>query len=157
MTLLRVVSLTVWAAGLTPVRRQGRGDQISTATGLGWRARLPTAVLVLGGLSLAGFPLTPGFAGRWTAASLLADARLGQGILLLAGSASAVIGVLRMATVLLARDDEEQEPVPKPARWEWLTTVALAAVVSGAVLFSIFPVPLLRIANEITNSLTFLP
>jgi NADH-quinone oxidoreductase subunit N len=157
VTLLRVISLIIWAAGLTSVRRLGGADQISAATGLGWRARLSTAVLVLGGLSLAGFPLTPGFAGRWTAATLLAEASLGQGILLLVGSASAVIGVLRMATVLLTRGDPEQEQPPTPARWSWLTTVALAAVVSGAILFSLFPVPFLRVANEITSSFTYLP
>ena len=156
LTLLRTASLTVWAAGLTPLRRQAGSDQIAAAAGLGWQGRLATAVLVLGGLSLAGFPLTPGFAGRWTAAGLLASESLGQGALLLLGSASGVIGVLRMATLLLSRRDQPAQP-PAPDRWAWLTTVVLAAVVVGAVALSLFPVPLLRAASQITRSFTYLP
>ena len=156
VTLLRTASLTVWAAGLTLIRRQAGSDQIAAAAGLGWQARLATAVLVLGGLSLAGFPLTPGFAGRWTAAGLLAGESVGWGVLLLLGSAGGVIGVLRMATTLLTRRDQAPEPAA-PARWSWLTTVVLAVIVVGAVALSLFPVPLLRAAGQITGAFTSLP
>jgi formate hydrogenlyase subunit 3/multisubunit Na+/H+ antiporter MnhD subunit len=157
VTLLRLASLTIWAAGLTPLRRLAGSDEVMAAAGLGWQARLATVVLVLGGLSLAGFPLTPGFAGRWTAANLLANESLGRGMLLLVGSASGVIGVLRMATVLLTHRDQEEEELPARPRWAWLTTVVLAGVTSGAVALSLFPIPLLRVASQITNSFTYPP
>lgn len=155
VTLWRTNSLMVWAAGLTPVRRQAGSDQIAAAIGMGWQSRLATAVLVLGGLSLAGFPLTPGFAGRWTAANLLASESLGLGMLLLLGSASGMIGVLRMATTLLTHQDREQPA--STIRWTWSTAIVLAAVVGGAIVLSLFPVPVLEIANQITDSFTYLP
>lgn len=156
VSLLRTASLTVWAAGLTPVRREAGSDEITAATGLGWQFRLATAVLILGGLSLAGFPLTPGFAGRWTAANLLARESPVLGLLLLLGSASGMIGVMRMASTLLTYQDNAKEPAVT-ARWAWLTSIVLAAVTAGAIVLSIFPVPLLQVAGRITDSFTFLP
>jgi formate hydrogenlyase subunit 3/multisubunit Na+/H+ antiporter MnhD subunit len=157
VALLRAASLTIWAAGLTPIRERAGSDEIRAATGLGWQARLAAAVTVLGGLSLAGFPLTPGFAGRWTAANLIAGESLGRGVLLLMGSASGVIGVLRMATVLLTQRDGVDAEAERGERRAWLTGIALAAVAAGAVALSLAPAPLLRVAKQITQSFTYLP
>jgi formate hydrogenlyase subunit 3/multisubunit Na+/H+ antiporter MnhD subunit len=156
LLLSRAVSLVVWAAGLCVIRRRTQSDQVDTATSVGWDLRLATAVLVLGGLSLAGFPLTPGFAARWMALGLLARAQPSTALLLLLGTASSAAGVLYAARVLLALGPHSAEPAPAE-RWQWVNTVALLLVIAGAVLLSLYPNPLLSAAAGTSGTATYFP
>ena len=81
---LTLAALATGAAGLAVALAALIGRTVSLlllALGLSWPARdagragrLRTALLLYGGLSLLGLPLTPGFAGRWAQLSLLGAA-----------------------------------------------------------------------------------
>lgn len=61
----RVISLSVWALGASVLRNAGAGDTPDELAGIGYHAPLATAAALVGLFSLAGFPLTAGFPGRW--------------------------------------------------------------------------------------------
>lgn len=65
LTGARVISLSVWALGASVLRNAGAGDTSEELAGIGYRAPLATATVLVGLFSLAGFPLTAGFPGRW--------------------------------------------------------------------------------------------
>jgi multicomponent Na+:H+ antiporter subunit D len=154
LALSRVASLTVWASGLAVIRSQAGSDRISAAASLGWHRPLAAALLILGGLSLAGFPLTPGFPARWMAVGLVARDSIGRAILLLLGTASGVISVLRVArTVFTARSDGVIE---RPStRQNWLTAVTIALILLGAIIVAVYPNPILATAKQISSYFTY--
>jgi NADH:ubiquinone oxidoreductase subunit 2 (subunit N) len=61
----RVISLSVWALGASVLQNAGAGDTSEELSGIGYHAPLATATVLVGLFSLAGFPLTAGFPGRW--------------------------------------------------------------------------------------------
>jgi formate hydrogenlyase subunit 3/multisubunit Na+/H+ antiporter MnhD subunit len=65
LTGARVIGLSVWALGASVLRNAGAGDTADELSGIGYHAPLATAALLMGLFSLAGFPLTAGFPGRW--------------------------------------------------------------------------------------------
>jgi len=67
----RSVGLMLTAMGLAVVRHRVGSDSFANLGGMAKRLPLSTAGLVLGGLSLAGMPLTAGFPGRWALYRLL--------------------------------------------------------------------------------------
>lgn len=155
LALARTASVTMYATGLAIIRSQAGSDRLPAATGLGWSQPLAAAVLLLGGLSLAGFPFTPGFAARWTAVRTIADGSVGRAALLLAGSGSVVFGVLRVARTLFAARSSS-DSLPPAARLNWLTYAILAVLVVGAIIFSVYPNFLLSTAVQISSSFSFL-
>jgi len=152
---LRIASLTVWAAGLTLLRQHTQSDRIDDAAGLGWKNQWGTAVLVLGGLSLVGLPLTPGFAGRWMAVGLVAQDNPNTAVLLLLASLSGMIGTLRMARTLLATRSET--PATPPVKGAWLTTVMLIIIAAAAITLSRYPNPILTAAGKLAETFSYLP
>jgi formate hydrogenlyase subunit 3/multisubunit Na+/H+ antiporter MnhD subunit len=85
---LRGITLPMWAVGLTQLRQEAGGDSFEALRGVGRRNPVAAAAVVLGLLSLAGFPLTAGFPGRWALLSLLAQIHPTAAVLLLAGMVS---------------------------------------------------------------------
>lgn len=61
----RVIGMAVWAMGASVLQNIGAGDQAEDLAGIGYRAPLASAAVIVGLLSIAGFPLTAGFPGRW--------------------------------------------------------------------------------------------
>jgi hypothetical protein len=94
---LRAVSMLTAAAGLavldtrlgelTPERLRGAG------TRLPWTC----AAFLLGGLGLAGFPLSAGFTGHWAALQLLAEGDWLPAALVLLASGGAIFSFIRLA------------------------------------------------------------
>ncbi len=154
MVLLRIVSLTVWGTGLAIIRQKAGSDQIADAEGLGRSLPLAAAVLLLGGLGLAGFPLGPGFSGRWMATGLVARESIGRAGLLLLGSASGVIGMLRLASTLFHTSSSAQKTGPTGDRRRWIMAVALAAVLLGTLVLSLYPNPIMASAVKIASYLS---
>ena len=95
----RSLGLTLAGMGLAMVRSRAGSDAFADAGGLARRLPLATAGLLLGGLSLAGFPLTAGFVSRWALLRLLAG-RAWWWVPILAGAGVAV-GFLRGLSALL--------------------------------------------------------
>jgi formate hydrogenlyase subunit 3/multisubunit Na+/H+ antiporter MnhD subunit len=140
LTLLHMIarglSITLMAAAIGILRHRSTNDSFSELGGLARRLPVATAALIVGGLGLAGLPLTPGFATHWAVgravwnwAYVFAPGAAGSGIetipgqewvwaitlvALLASSVGVVIGVLRALGAMAGfepRDDVAPQPV----------------------------------------------
>ena len=74
---------------------EGGANQFEANRGLAWRAPLGMGLFVLGCLSLAGLPLTPGFAGTWPAVILIGEQSPWLAIILVLAIAAGAFGLLR--------------------------------------------------------------
>jgi formate hydrogenlyase subunit 3/multisubunit Na+/H+ antiporter MnhD subunit len=61
----RAVSITLMAAGLAILRHQAETDRFSRLQGVARKLPIATLGVLIGGLALAGFPLTAGFPIHW--------------------------------------------------------------------------------------------
>ncbi len=108
----RSVGLMLTAMGLAVVHHRVGSDSFANLAGVARRLPLSTAGLVLGGLSLAGMPLTAGFPSRWAIYRLLSAPDLAL-VMLLSG-AGVAFGYLRGLSILLAPSPEsnvKREPI----------------------------------------------
>ncbi len=116
---LRSLALPLWAMGVDQLRRAAGSDEFEALRGYGRRYPLATAAVVVGMLSIAGFPLTAGFTARWALLNHLAPGQPAAAILLLLGTVSVSLVAARGLVALLARpatpDADEVEPVSVPA------------------------------------------
>ncbi|MEM7532953.1 MAG: proton-conducting transporter membrane subunit [Chloroflexota bacterium] len=100
---LRAVSMFTAAVGLGIIERHVGNLEPESLTGVGNRLPWNTAAYLLGGLGLAGFPLSAGFAGHWSALQIIAG---GNGwetaTLILLASCGAMVGFVRMARLFFA-------------------------------------------------------
>ncbi|MBI4769375.1 MAG: hypothetical protein HY784_02905 [Chloroflexi bacterium] len=100
---LRGVTLALWSAGLAVLRRAAGSDDFDSLRGLGRRYAFASAAVVLGLLSLVGFPATAGFPARWALLRLLAASRIhpSAALLLLVGIVGVSLVCVRGLTALL--------------------------------------------------------
>ncbi len=75
---LRGLALPLWGLGLDCLRRAapGGGNDFDALQGLAVRYPLAAAAIIIGLLSLVGFPLTAGFPARWALLRLLAETNI---------------------------------------------------------------------------------
>jgi multicomponent Na+:H+ antiporter subunit D len=116
----RSVGLMLTAMGLAVVRQRTESDVFDSLSGVARRLPISTAGLVLGGLSLAGMPLTAGFPSRWAIYRLFSSSYTSTGLstslplaLLLSG-AGVALGYLHGLSALLDPSIEpqvKQEPL----------------------------------------------
>jgi formate hydrogenlyase subunit 3/multisubunit Na+/H+ antiporter MnhD subunit len=100
---LRVIALAVWGLGLAGLRaaRPGADDDFERMRGLAREQPVAAATVVLGGLSLVGFPLTAGFAGRWALWRLLASDYQSAAFILLLATVAVSLGYARGLALLV--------------------------------------------------------
>jgi formate hydrogenlyase subunit 3/multisubunit Na+/H+ antiporter MnhD subunit len=126
----RVVSLSVWALGASVLQNAGAGDTADDLSGIGYHAPLATATVLVGLFSLAGFPLTAGFPGRW---AVMAGG--GSAALAVVGTLGAVtLAAVRWTSTVLRRP---RELVLPPS--SILERVLLGAGILLCLLFGLFP------------------
>ena len=95
---LRGLALSVWGVGLASLRAARPGlpdDDFARMRGLGYQRPVAAAAVVLGGLSLVGFPLTAGFAGRWALWRLLAADYQSAAFIVLLAAVAVSLGYAR--------------------------------------------------------------
>lgn len=120
---LRGIALTGWGLGLAQLRRTARAhgatgnpDDFESLRGVGRQHPFAAALVVLSLLSLAGFPLTAGFAGRWALLYQLAHIHPTSAVLLLIGTASVGLvcarGLAALSTPLEVAPTAETESMP---------------------------------------------
>ena len=61
----RVIGLGVWGLGASVLQNAGAGDTTEQLSGIAYAAPLATSAAMVGLFSVAGFPITAGFPGRW--------------------------------------------------------------------------------------------
>ena len=138
LVLLHLVSrglmLALVATAMAILRHRATTDRFASLAGVARRLPIAAMGLALGGLALAGFPLTAGFATRWAVYRAMSGEQMLWPILLLVSSAGIVIGVLRGLNAMLG--DRPREDVARQPRLASLLVILLAVVV---ILLGVFP------------------
>jgi NADH-quinone oxidoreductase subunit N len=110
----RGIAVSLVGMGMGILRRERETDFFKAMTGIIWRKPFAVLGVTVGGLSLAGFPLTGGFTARWLAMQVLpASSRSWITLLILAGMAVS-IGYLRGIAATTGEssiEPDEQEPL----------------------------------------------
>jgi NADH:ubiquinone oxidoreductase subunit 2 (subunit N) len=97
---LRVVSMLTAASGLAVLEQHTGGLTLARVQGAGSRLPWNCAAFLLGGLGLAGFPLSAGFTGHWAALQIVAESDWRPAAVVLMASAGAIFGYIRFARAL---------------------------------------------------------
>jgi multicomponent Na+:H+ antiporter subunit D len=118
----RSAGLMLTAMGLAVVRYRVGSDSFADLAGVARRLPLSTVGLVLGGLSLAGMPLTAGFPSRWAIYRLFSSPDLAL-VLLLSG-AGVALGYLRGLSTLLSPSTE-----PKVKREPFIASLIILGMI----------------------------
>jgi len=139
LLILRIISLVIAGSGLAMVRVrtlsvEGGVNQFEVNRGLAWRAPLGMGLFVFGCLSLAGLPLTPGFAGTWPAVVLIGEQSPWLAVILILAIAAGAFGLLRRLIPLLARPDQESDFGADLPEGKSEKVVAVVILVLGAIL-----------------------
>jgi len=166
MLIARPLSLGLMALGLDGLRRLGKGDdRAETLAGVAWQVPWRTLAFVVGGISMAGFPLSLGFAARWGLYRLLAEANLFQAVLALLSSAGVMMGLVNTMRVLLAPSRGSADAHPPDGglpvgrqgkREDPVVLVMILALLIGTVLLGLFPQLVSGIAFQMAEEFTFL-
>ena len=155
---VRPFGLILMASGLSGLRaRSGGDDRFEALSGLGRQARWSTVALVVGGLSVAGWPVSAGFASRWALCRALTPSDSGSALLLLLAGLGVVTGVWRCLAALLTRPQPSQNsnsdsPSPPESRLT-ATIVAVTAICCVGVGF--FPQLVAPWAARLAEAYTF--
>jgi formate hydrogenlyase subunit 3/multisubunit Na+/H+ antiporter MnhD subunit len=171
MTLLylvdRSIAITLMASALAILRHRATTDHFDELRGMARRLPITAMGLLLGGLALAGFPLTGGFAIHWAVyrniwawaqpfSASAGDTALGQTwvwtltlVALLASSAGIAIGLLRGLSAMLgntSREDVARQPILAS-----LMVLGLAAVV---IVLGIYPQLFLGLVDNAAQAIS---
>jgi formate hydrogenlyase subunit 3/multisubunit Na+/H+ antiporter MnhD subunit len=148
----RSMAITLMATGLAVLRHRATTDRFGELQGQARRQPVASMGLLLGGLALAGFPLTAGFPIHWAVyravwnwaqpfSEFAGETTSGQTWVwiltltaLLASSAGIVVGLLRGLSAMLT--GEAREPVGRQPIVASLLVIALAAIV---ILLGVYP------------------
>ena len=94
---LRAVSMLTAAAGLAVLQARLGDLTPERLRGVATRLPLNSAAFLLGGLGLAGFPLSAGFTGHWAALQLIAESDWLPAAIVLVASGGAIFSFIRLA------------------------------------------------------------
>lgn len=155
--LVRPFGLALMATGLSGLRaRNGDDDNCAALRGLAWKAPWSTAVLIFGGLSIAGLPVSAGFIWRWPLCRALMLSSPGSALLLLLAGVGVMVGVWRGLSALLVRPrPPEGDRFPRVTSEGWLTAVVVVVAILACVGVGLFPQVLAPLAARLAETYTF--
>ncbi len=167
MLLARPFAMGLMAVGLDGLRHLGGGEDLPQAVrGGAWRAPWRALAFLVGGIAMAGFPISLGFTARWGLYRILADRNLLEALIALLGSAGVMMGLISAIENLLtdpthpqdtAPPSSHSQPRPRPALQEDTIVVIMIIVLMGTVLgLGIFPHYASRVALQLAEGFTFL-
>jgi formate hydrogenlyase subunit 3/multisubunit Na+/H+ antiporter MnhD subunit len=167
----RTIALTLTAAAVASFRRYAPGDGFDQLRGVARRMPLTTFGLFVGGMSLAGVPLSGGFAARWLLLRTLTVRDAWPIAILLLAGAGVAFGYVRALRALLGdRPIKFQIPNAKPEvsshtnnsqvagiRREPLIATTLIVIMTIICLaVGLYPQFVLPILQKVVDGLTFL-
>ncbi|MFQ6101329.1 MAG: proton-conducting transporter membrane subunit [Anaerolineae bacterium] len=156
--LVRPFGLVLMAAGLGGLRaHSGGGDTFGALRGLAWKSPWSTAALIFGGLSVAGLPVSAGFAWRWSLYRALVPSSPGSALFLLLAGVGVMVGVWRGLSALLVRprSQKDRSVVPQGSSEGWLTATVVAVAILACVGAGLFPQALAPLAARLAATYTF--
>jgi len=153
----RSLALVLASVGLAALRRYASSDVFADLGNVGRRMPLVSAGLLAGLLSLAGFPLTGGFASRWPIYRLVYQENHLYAIALVLSGGAATLGCWRGLLALLGPDahpELEREPIPLLRR---LPIAAVMLILTLLCLtLGLFPQLFLPYILKVVEGFTFL-
>ena len=163
LLLARPLSLSLMTLGLQGLRDVGGGDDSREAVlGAAWRAPWRAVAFLVGGIALAGFPISLSFPVRWGLYRLLAAENLFGALLALGGSAGVVLGLVGVIRSLLTPPATGARPRAGEAGVRAITVVEdrgvllLIAVLSlVSLILGLFPQQAGRLALQMAEYYTF--
>ncbi|HLF27973.1 MAG TPA: proton-conducting transporter membrane subunit [Anaerolineae bacterium] len=150
--LMRPLGIGLMALGLALARERHGNDAFSTLTGLVWRLPWTSVAIVAGGLSLAGFPPLPGFAGHWGLVQATAGVDPRAAVVLLAASVSIGVGMLRGLREMLYPLTDLAGPPQRERRSEAILIIAALAL---CLIVGLFPGMFAPLVREFVATYTF--
>lgn len=134
LVVTRVFALFTVATGAAIIRHRMESDRLERLHGA--LSRMPVAVsaLIVGGLALAGLPLTAQFASRWALFQLLGENDPRWVLMLMIGATGVVIGAARAGYACfgrLAHARVEREPL--------LAALAALALIAVGIILGLYP------------------
>ena len=161
-----LMNIAAFAVLIARERETALGDDISAVEGIGKSRPLLAWTLTLSMLSLAGFPATVGFFGKFFLIEAAVNAGYTWlGIVIVIGSMISLAYYLRVVAAVWMRPGPASVPViaggsaeadtdPPPAGGRTIEATAIGALCAGATLFfGIIPSPLLNFASDAASSL----
>jgi NADH-quinone oxidoreductase subunit N len=143
--------------GLATLRRYASSDTFADLGNVAQRMPLVSAGLLTGLLSLAGFPLTGGFASRWPIYRLVYQENHFYAIALVLSGGAAALGCWRGLLALLgpnAHPELERKPIPL---LRYLPTAAMMLILTLlCFMLGLFPQLLLPPILKLVEGFTFL-
>lgn len=154
MLLARPLALGLMTMGLDGLRRLGAGDDsVEALAGAGWRAPWRTVAFMVGGIAMAGFPLSLNFAARWGLYRLMAVQNDFQPVLALIGSAGVMMGVLGVIRRLFSYTPAEAK-TPAHAEDD-ITLVLIVLLIAVTLALGVFPQIASRVSLQMAEGFTF--
>jgi formate hydrogenlyase subunit 3/multisubunit Na+/H+ antiporter MnhD subunit len=156
---VRTLALLLIAASTLTLQLQVPSDGFAQIRGTAYKMPVATAGLVIGGLTLAGAPLTAGFAPYWQLLRSMADVDLVWLVLLVVGGLGVTIGYLRgvQAALSYERYEGSQAAVGKQVSigepWPLLIIIALLGITSVVLGFN--PSLLIDSLQAVSAGVTF--
>lgn len=157
LVLSRIAGLLMVGFGLGMIRRHtsaSGGDKYQSfhVQKLARRSPLGLTLIIFGGLSLAGFPLTPGFAGRWTLVSLTNDQYQWISVIIALAVASATIGMVRMFAPKPSADGEDNDQATVTVESKAMRITASLVLALGVLITLLSPL-LLSLSTDLISVL----
>ena len=137
----RALALTLIAACLSAIRLHAAGDGFTEVSGLARRLPIATAGLLVGGLTLAGAPLTIGLPWRWQLLQTLATADPRWPALLILAGLGVAVGYLRGLRGLLPPKSttERRHRVALFPHEPTLMIILICLLAAACVVLGLFP------------------
>jgi formate hydrogenlyase subunit 3/multisubunit Na+/H+ antiporter MnhD subunit len=142
----RSVPIVLMAACVAVLRNRTGSDAFSRLRGVARRLPIATTGLLIGGLALAGWPMTAGFATHWGIGRAVASAHWSWVLLLLASSGGIVIGLLRGLSSMLG--EEPRADIPRQPIMASVLIVIVAGLVISLGLYPQLFLPSIQRAVE---------
>lgn len=163
LLLARPFSLSLMTLGLQGLRDVGGGDDSREAVlGAAWRAPWRAVAFMVGGIALAGFPISLSFPVRWGLYRLLAAENLFGALLALGGSAGVVLGLVGVIRSLLTPPATRVRPRAGEAGVRAITVVEdrgvlllIAVLILASLILGLFPQQAGRLALQMAEYYTF--
>ena len=109
---------------------------------------------MMGGIALAGFPISLGFSARWGLYRLVSQDNPFQALLLLGGSAGVMMGLVSSTRVLLSRGGDHRLEFPEFTE-DPVVLVLILLLLVGIVVLGLFPQLVSQIALEMAQGFSF--